>query len=103
MRLFELTEDFDLAAWKASLPPGEGDIAYVIHLSKVEEVKVLGTSSSFGGTHKVLITSEGGHQGLLYPTFGEDLFKTEDEAKKKLFVSKLKGERSKASWRAPRW
>ena len=103
MRLFELTEDFDLAAWKASLPPGEGEIAYVIHLGRVEEVAVQGKSNSFGGTHEVIITSEGGHQGLLYPTYGEDLFNTKEEAQKALFKNKLAGKKDKAPWRAPRW
>lgn len=104
MRLFELTEDFDLAAWKAKLPPGEGEIAYVIHLNKVEEVAVLGKSDSFAGTHEVMISSEGGHRGLLYPTFGKDLFNTEEEAKKALFKNKLTGKRARsAGWTAPRW
>jgi hypothetical protein len=91
MRLYELTEDFDLAAWKASLPPGEGEIAYAIHLGRVEEVAVNGKSNSFGGTHEVTITSAGGHQGLLYPTYGVDLFNTKEEAQKALFKDKLAG------------
>ena len=104
MRLYELTEDFDLAAWKASLPPGEGEIAYVIHLGRVEEVKVLGKTTSFGGSHEVLITSEGGHQGLLHPRYGVDLFNTEEEAKKTLFKNKLAGKLdSSGGVRVPRW
>jgi len=102
MRLDEIA-DFDYEAWKAKLPPNDGDTAYVVYLSKVEPVKVQGKSDSFGGTHKVVITSKGGHTGLLYPTFGEDLFKTEKEAQKALFAQELKGYPKYNAVHGPRW
>jgi hypothetical protein len=91
VRLYELTEDFDLAAWKAKLPPGEGEVAYAIHLGEVHPVVVLGKTKHFDGSHEVEITSKGGHKGLLYPKFGVDLFNTEKEAKMALFKDKLAG------------
>ena len=96
MRLHELVEEFDFAAWKASLPPGEGEIAYVIHLSRVMPAVVLGKTNAFEGSHEVEITSKGGHKGLLYPKFGVDLFNTEEEAKKALFMQKLKNKPERA-------
>lgn len=103
MRLYEITEEFDLEAWRAKLPPNDGDTAYVIHLSKVQPVVVKSKSKKFNGTHEVVITSKGGHQGLLYPTFGKDLFKTEEQAKKALFKQELKGFPKTNAVHGPRW
>lgn len=107
MRIFEITDsDQILADFEkrvAAKPPRRGNTAYVVYNSKVVPVVVQDETDKFGGTHEVLVTSKDGHQGLLYPTFGKDLFKTEEEAKKALFKQELKGYPKFNAVKAPRW